>query len=104
MTASLNISEMPAKSLNILGLAMRARKLSYGETGVVDIKSGKACLVLLANDASERTGKHIRNTCAYYHVPCLEEYSREELSASIGKGNVVMVAILDKGFASAFEK
>jgi ribosomal protein L7Ae-like RNA K-turn-binding protein len=83
-----------------LGLAMRAGKLATGEDIVLDaVRSGKAKLVILAEDASANTRKKVQDKCGYYQVPIIEQGSRGELGSSIGKAERVMIAVTDAGFA-----
>lgn len=83
-----------------IGLAQRAGKLVSGDDTVLDtIRSGKAKLVILATDASDNTAKKYRDKCASYHVSLMEYGTREELGASVGKAERVIMAITDEGFA-----
>lgn len=86
--------------MSLLGLINRARKLISGEELVVkEIRSGKAKLVLLAEDASKNTEKKISDKCAYYQVPLKRVENRTLLGRAIGKEARVVVAVLDEGFA-----
>lgn len=61
-----------SKGLSMLGLAMKAGKVSSGEFATEQaVKSGSAYLVILAETASANTQKKFRNMCAYYKVPCI---------------------------------
>ena len=54
----------------MIGLAMKAGKVKSGEfLTETEVKSGGACLVVLAGDASEATKKKFRNMCEFYQVP-----------------------------------
>ncbi|WCK52855.1 YlxQ family RNA-binding protein [Aneurinibacillus sp. Ricciae_BoGa-3] len=87
-------------SEQMLGLAMRARKIVTGEDIVVKaIRQGQVKLVILSNDASENTRKKVTDKCAYYKVPCIQHGSREVLGSALGKGTRVVVGITDSGFA-----
>ena len=56
-----------SKGLSMLGLAMKAGKVSSGEFATEQaVKSGSAYLVILAETASANTQKKFRNMCAYY--------------------------------------
>lgn len=58
------------KVLNLLGLATRAGKTASGEFMTEKaIKSGKAYLVIVSEEASDNTKKMFENSCAYYKVP-----------------------------------
>jgi ribosomal protein L7Ae-like RNA K-turn-binding protein len=86
---------------SLLGLANRARKVISGEELTVkEIRSGKAKLVLLAEDASENTMKKIKDKCSSYGVPLRKVPDRYTLGHAIGKDARVVVAIIDEGFAN----
>jgi ribosomal protein L7Ae-like RNA K-turn-binding protein len=94
-----------AKLLSVLGLAMRAGKLSTGEEGVLKaIRSGRARLVVLSADASANTQKKFRDKCRFYQVELAECCTRHELGAAIGKPERVVVAVLDSGLAQLMKK
>jgi ribosomal protein L7Ae-like RNA K-turn-binding protein len=85
---------------SFLGLANRARKVISGEELVVkEIRSGKAKLVLLAEDASVNTAKKIQDKCLSYNVPLRKVTDRYTLGHAIGKDARVVVAVTDEGFA-----
>lgn len=93
------------KLLSGLGLAMRAGQLVTGDEGVLDaVRTGKARLVVLAADASENTRKKFKDKCSTYQVPIIEYGTRELLGSSVGKGERVIVAITDPGFARLIAK
>ena len=86
--------------VSLLGLANRARKIISGEElSLKEIRSGKAKLVLLSEDASTNTDKKITDKCKSYDVPFRMIENREVLGHAIGKEARVVVAILDGGFA-----
>ncbi|MFX3624660.1 MAG: YlxQ family RNA-binding protein [Ectobacillus sp.] len=88
------------KWISLLGLANRARKVISGEELVLkEVRSGKAKLVLLAEDASLNTAKRITDKTTYYKVPMKTVETRQDLGHAIGKDERVVVAVLDEGFA-----
>jgi ribosomal protein L7Ae-like RNA K-turn-binding protein len=88
------------KWFTTLGLAMRAGKVSSGEESVLEeIRSGRAKLVILANDASSNTVKKVTDKCRTYEVPVLRLGEKEELGRAIGKEQRAVLALLDEGFA-----
>ncbi|WEK56148.1 MAG: YlxQ family RNA-binding protein [Candidatus Cohnella colombiensis] len=92
------------KVLSRLGLAMRAGKLVSGEEIVIKaIRSGEAKLIVLAQDASDNTGKKIADKCKSYNVPLLIGYTRFELGSAVGKPERVMFAVTDRGFADMIQ-
>lgn len=90
--------------LQMLGLAARGRKIESGEFSTEKaVKTGKACLVIVAEDASDNTKKMFRNMCAFYEVPFYEYAAKEDLGRCIGKQYRASLAVTDDGFAKALE-
>ncbi|WP_110250372.1 YlxQ family RNA-binding protein [Streptohalobacillus salinus] len=88
------------KYLSMLGLAMRARRLSLGEDQIIkDIKRNEAKLVLIAEDTGYQTHKKLTDKCKFYEVDYKIICDRDSLSIAIGKSGRVAVAVLDEGFA-----
>jgi ribosomal protein L7Ae-like RNA K-turn-binding protein len=84
----------------MLGLAMRARKIVTGEELVIHaIRTNQAKLVLLATDASVNTAKKVRDKCRHYAVPLVTPADRFALGRSIGKDARVTIAITDSKLA-----
>ncbi|WP_027414644.1 YlxQ family RNA-binding protein [Aneurinibacillus terranovensis] len=84
----------------MLGLAMRARKVLTGEETIVKaVRQGEVRLVILSNDASGNTRKKIMDKCTYYHVPCVLYGDRVTLGSALGKEQRVAVGVTDAGFA-----
>lgn len=93
------------KIYSIMGLAEKAGKVVSGEFSTEKaIKSRKACLVVLASDASENTRKHFSDMCAYRNIPLCTYGSKEELGHAIGKQMRVNLAITDRGLADSIRK
>lgn len=90
------------KVLSLLGLSARAGKLASGEySAETAVKSGKAALVLIAEDASANTKKLFRDKCSFYEVPIYEFGTKEVLGHAIGKELRASIAVLDEGLANA---
>ncbi len=88
-----------------IGLAMQAGKVKSGEFATEkSVKSGRAAVVILANDASQNTRKKFKDMCAFYEVPFMEYGTRETLGHSIGKEYRASLAIEDVGFYKAIKK
>ena len=93
------------KVLNMIGLAMKAGKAVSGEFSTEKaVKSGKAYLVVVSEEASENTRKMFTNRCTYYHVPICFFGRKDELGHSMGKEFRASLAITDEGFAKALVK
>lgn len=93
------------KVLSLLGLCMKAGKVKSGEFATTEaVKSGKAWLVIVAEDASDNTKKEFTNMCKFYEVPYWEYGLKEELGRAMGKEMRTSVAVCDEGFSESFIK
>ena len=93
------------KILNLIGLATKAGKTASGEFSTEKaVKSGKAFLVVVSEEASDNTRKMFTNMCTYYQVPICFFGRKDELGHSMGKEMRASLAILDEGFAKALVK
>lgn len=93
------------KVLSLFGLAARAGRLASGEFQTeTAVKSGTACLVVVAEDASDNTKKLFHDKCSFYKVPVITMGTKAELGHAIGKEYRASLAILDEGFANAVMK
>ena len=90
---------------SLLGLAMKAGKLVSGEFLTEKaVKTGKAALVITAEDASDNTKKMFTNMCTYYIVPLYFWGKKEDLGAAIGRDYRASLALTDAGFGDAVVK
>lgn len=93
------------KTLSMLGLAKRAGKVVSGEFSVEKaVRSGKAYLVIVAEDASANTRKNFTDMCTYYKLPLIFTGTKEALGHAIGCEVRASVAVTDSGFAQSIEK
>ena len=93
------------KVLNMIGLATKAGKTVSGEFSTEKaVKTGKAWLVIVSEEASDNTRKMFTNMCTYYHVPVCFFGEKEELGHSMGKEFRASLAITDEGFAKTLVK
>lgn len=93
------------KVYSLLGLATRSRNLVSGEFATEKaVKSGKAVLVIVSEDASDNTKKMFRNMCDFYNVPLCQFGKKEELGHAVGKEVRSSLAILDRGFMKSLTK
>ncbi len=91
-----------ADKLKTLGLAYRAKKVVLGEEVLNRIDKVK--LLFIASDISEKSRERYEKKCHYYEIDHIDDFSGEELSSALGKNNVKVVGILDKGFKDALLK
>ncbi|HHW48604.1 MAG TPA: 50S ribosomal protein L7ae [Clostridiaceae bacterium] len=88
------------KIYSFLGLATKAGKVISGEEACERIiKAGKAKLVIVADDASDRTKRKFDNICKYNDVELKFFGEKEFLGKFIGKEARSVIAILSKEFA-----
>lgn len=88
-----------------LSLAQKAGKLASGDTAVqFSVKSGKAYLLLLANDASENSKRYILNLAENNDVEVVSCLNKQDLGAAIGKAQRTAIAVLDKNFSVMIKK
>lgn len=93
------------KALSLIGLATKAGKTASGEFSTEKaVKTGKAYLVLVAEDASENTKKKFRNMCTFYEVPLYFLSDKEGLGRAMGKEFRASLAVMDESFAKAMQK
>lgn len=97
-------SEMCDKFIGMLGLAMRAGKLTVGTEQVfVAMAKGRIKLVVASAMASEGTKKKIRTKCEYYGVRLISaDIEIGELGRMLGKTYApACVGVCDENFAKA---
>ncbi|MCD2491609.1 ribosomal L7Ae/L30e/S12e/Gadd45 family protein [Lacrimispora sp. NSJ-141] len=84
---------------------MKAGRLVSGEFLTEKaVKSMKATLVIVAEDASDNTKKMFTNMCTYYKVPLYIWGKKEDLGSAIGREFRASVALTDAGFRDAVVK
>ena len=93
------------KTLNLIGLATKAGRTASGEfSSEKAVKSGRAHLVVVSEEASDNTRKMFANMCTYYRVPVCIFGKKDELGHAMGKEMRASLAVLDEGFAGALVK
>ncbi|MCI8269346.1 MAG: 50S ribosomal protein L7ae [Lachnospiraceae bacterium] len=93
------------KVINLIGLATKAGKTASGEFSTEKaVKTGKAHLVVVSEEASDNTRKMFMNMCTYYKVPICYFGGKGELGHAMGKEMRASLAIVDEGFAKAIVK
>lgn len=93
------------KILGLIGLSAKARKVCFGADSVeLEIKKGKVKLVIVAEDASERTKDKFEKLSKQYHIPLLFFGTIEELSKAIGKSNKAILGMKEENLAREIQK
>lgn len=90
---------------HFLGLAAKAGKLISGEEACERaVKSGKACLIIVADDASSNMKRRFKSMCEYRGTDIRIFGKREFLGKFIGKDMRVVIGILQDEFAKQILK
>ncbi len=85
----------------MLGIAKKGGNLSIGyDATLINIKSNKSELVLLASDASDKTKKNIQFVCDQYNAKYFEYGEKDILGKQLGRKVVSVLSITDKNIAS----
>ncbi len=84
----------------MLGFAQRAGKIASGESAAQAVlRKKKGYLVIVAQDASERTRNNYIHWCEGEGVPCLVTGAQCELGRIIGRSPRSVVVVTDERFA-----
>ncbi len=90
---------------SMLGLARRANAIRTGDFAVSQLISKKSAkIVIIAKDSGNNTKKKFSNSCHFYDVTLLPFSTKEEISSTIGKENVAVLAIEDENFAKKIKE
>ncbi len=94
-----------ADIMNLLSICRKAGKLTLGMDEVKGtVRSGKACIVLVASDTAERSLNEITRVCEENETPLYRiNESMYDVGDALGKVYGIM-SITDKGFAKAAVK
>ena len=96
---------MTNKVYGLLGISMKAGKLTFGTDSTMDmISRRKVKLVIVAKDSSERTINHFKEKCGEYNVSFYIFGHKESISKAIGKENKTVIGVKDKNLAEAIKK
>ena len=68
------------------------------------VKSGKAYVVMVADEASDNTKKKFQNMCTYYEVPIYLYGTKEQLGKAMGKEFRASLAVTDPNLSDAIMK
>jgi len=93
------------KILGLLGLATRAGKSVFGtESSKEAIEKNKVKLIIVAEDAADRTKKNFKEICSKNNIPIRIKLTIEQISKSIGQSNKAIVGIKDINFSKEILK
>ena len=95
---------MRNRVFQMLGIAAKSGNVVSGEFSTEKaIKTGRAFLVIVSEEASENTNKMFANMTEFYEVPMYVFGTKEELGRCIGKEFRASLAIIDENLANAVE-
>ena len=93
------------KILGLIGLAARARKISFGADSVeLQAQKKKVYLIILAQNSSVRTKEKFQKISEKYKIPIIITETIENLSKAIGKNNKAILGIEDINLANEIQK
>ncbi len=93
------------KVTGMLGLAKKAGKLTFGTESVRSaIIKKQAKLVIIAEDAADRTKRNFTMLCEKENIPIRITKKVEEMSQAIGQVNKAVISINDKNFSEGLIK
>ena len=94
------------KALNYMALARKAGRIELGEEPVgAAARAVKACLVVVAGDASDHTWRRAKSFVAGTSQQCIRlVYTKDELGMAIGRTSLAVAAFTDPSMALAFVK
>ena len=93
------------KILGLIGLAARARKISFGADSVeLQAQKKKVYLIILAQNSSVRTKEKFQKISEKYKIPIIITETIEYLSKAIGKNNKAILGIEDINLANEIQK
>ena len=88
----------------MIGIAAKSGNVVSGEFSTEKaVKTGKAWLVIVSEEASDNTRKKFSNMTEFYEVPMYAFGTKEELGHCIGKEFRASLAIVNEGLAHSVE-
>lgn len=96
---------MTNKVYGLLGIASKAGKVISGTDIILEkLSRKKVKLVIIAEDASEKTIKNMKYYCDKEDVEIIIYGNISENSKAIGKNNRATIGVIDKNLAEAIKK
>lgn len=93
------------KTLGLLGLSSRAGKVVFGTDACIEyVNKNKIKLLLLAEDASDRTKLKFSEIAKKMQIHIYELGTIDEISKAIGKKNKAIIGITDINFSKEIVK
>ena len=84
------------KFFNFLGLAKRSGNVLEGYSKCNEERNRrKLFLFIISPDASDSSRRKFINHCKEKNIPYIEDFSKEELGAAVGRPEIKILAIVD---------
>lgn len=92
---------LAARTLNFLGLALRASEISIGHDQVrADLGAGRVAILIQASDGAATARARMRTVAS--DLPSVELFTRAELSRALGRADIVHAALHPSRLSSMF--
>ena len=93
------------RALGLIGISAKAGKVAFGTEQVQEgIERNKIKLVIVAEDASDRTKENFIRLATKHNVKMVIYQTIENLSRAIGKQNKAVIAIKDNNLGEEIYK
>lgn len=90
------------KVLGMLGISAKAGKVVSGNDATIeDIERHRVKLVIVAENASDKTKKNMKFVCNKYKIPIFEFGEIDEISKTIGKSNKAIIGVKSRDLSEA---
>lgn len=94
-----------SKVLGLLGLSAKAGKITFGSQMCEEqIMKNKVKLIILADDASDRTKSKFKSLCSEKNIRIVSVGTIEQISKAIGKENKAIIGVKDINLKNAILK
>jgi ribosomal protein L7Ae-like RNA K-turn-binding protein len=88
-----------------LGLCIKAGACCFGyENALKMLKKSRSCLVLVSDDASERTQKTVADKCSHYGTEIIVADFKKALEKLKVESNVKIISVNDVNFKKLIDK
>lgn len=85
---------------NFLSIAKKSGKLLEGYSKCDDYRNNtKIYLFIISNDLSDKSKSKFKKHCNEKNIPYIEDFSKDQLGAPLGRKEVMLLGVLDKDIA-----